>query len=143
MTGRLGRRSETGSSTAIALLLGLAFVVLPVLVLVLTLPAWEQRVVDADDAARVAARVLAAAPGWTVGVSSAEEAVAEIVEGDDLSGRDLSTAFSGALEPGGEVTASVTVTVPVGDVPGLGFVGSLQYTATSTAHVDSYEGSPL
>lgn len=133
---------EVGSSTAISLLLGLTFIVLPVLVLVLALPAWEQRVVDADDAARIGARLLAGAPNWAQGVSGADAAIDEAVQGDGLSQGQIETVFGGSLEPGEEVSASVTVIVPVGELPGLGFVGVMHYTATSSAHVDSYEGSP-
>ena len=54
-TGQVGTR-RTRSATALTLMLGVGFLVLPVMVLVLTLPTWEQRVVDAQDAARSAAR---------------------------------------------------------------------------------------
>ena len=134
--------SEHGSASPLALMLGLALVVLPTLVAVLSLPAWEGRVVDAQDAARLSVRALAQAPDWPVGVEAAQAAVASVVSGDDISGNDVSEAFSGDLEPGGEVTVSITVTVPATDLPGVGPVGQLHYTAVSTAHVDDYEESP-
>lgn len=137
-----GGRDDQGSSTAVTFLLGLAFIVIPVLVIVLTLPAWEQRVVDADDAARLAASSLANADNWSDGVNQAEAAVWQVVAGQGLSPDDVAESFAGSLQPGSQVTASVTVTVPLGAVPGLGRVGDLHYTATSTAHVASYEDSP-
>jgi len=127
--------------TPLTLMLGLGFIVLPVLVLVLMVPTWEQRTVDAGDAARSAARALVTAPDWGDGVAAAQQAVAEIVTSDGLVPAEVSTAFSGSLDPGQTVTVSVTVLVPVGALPGLGFVGALHYTASSTQHVELYRGS--
>ena len=134
-------RAQQGSATALSLMLGLGFIVLPVLVLVLTVPTWEQRTVDAGDAARNAARALVTAPDWGDGVAAAEQVVSQIVTSDGLVPADVSLACSGSLDPGQTVTVAVTVLVPVGDLPGLGFVGALHYTASSTQHVDLYRGS--
>jgi hypothetical protein len=117
------------------------FIVLPVLVLVLTLPTWEQRAVDAQDAARDAARALAMAADWPQGVSAADQAVYGIVTSDGLVAGDVSVHLAGSLDPGATVTASVTVLVPAGNVPGLGPIGGLHYTASSTQHVDLYRSS--
>ena len=133
--------NEKGAATPLTLMLGLTLVVFPVMILVLTLPAWEQRAVDAEDAARAAARVLAAAPNWASGRAAAGEAIGELAYNDGLSLSDITVTYSGDLAPGGSVTASVTVVVPAGEVPGLGSVGHLHYTASSTEHVDTYEGS--
>lgn len=132
---------QRGSAIPLSLLLGTALIVLPVMVLVLTLPAWEQRAVDAQDAARTAARALVTADDWEDGVSAADEAVAQLETGDGLPPTDLTVSYSGSLDPGGSVTAAVTVVIPAGNVPGLGFVGQLHYTASSTEHVDSYGDS--
>jgi hypothetical protein len=134
-------RDQRGSATALSLLLGTTFIVLPVMILVLTLPSWEQRVVDAQDAARSAARALVTAGDWDDGISAANQAVSQLVAGDGLPPEDLSVAYTGSLDPGGTVTAAVTVVIPAGNLPGLGFVGELHYTASSTAHVDSYQDS--
>jgi hypothetical protein len=134
--------NDKGAATPLTLMLGLTLVVFPVMILVLTLPAWEQRAVDAQDAARAAARVLAAAPNWTSGRAAADNAIGELAYNDGLSLSDVTVTYSGDLAPGGSVTASVTVVVPAGEVPGLGSVGHLHYTASSTEHVDTYEESP-
>ncbi|HUB69280.1 MAG TPA: hypothetical protein VL984_02560 [Acidimicrobiales bacterium] len=133
---------DRGSSAPLTLLLGTALIVLPVMVLVLTLPTWEQRAVDAQDAARGAALALVTAASWATGVAAAEQVVAQVVQEDGLPAGDVSDQFSGSLEPGGTVTASVTVAMPVGQLPGLALTGPLHYTASSTQHVDSYRGSP-
>ena len=133
--------NEEGAATPLTLMLGLTLVVFPVMILVLTLPAWEQRAVDAEDAARAAARVLATAPNWASGRAAADNAIGELAYNDGLSLSDVTVTYSGDLAPGGSVTASVTVVVPAGEVPGLGSVGRLHYTASSTEHVDTYEES--
>jgi hypothetical protein len=140
---KLQRRvwDQRGSAIPLSLLLGTALIVLPVMVLVLTLPAWEQRAVDAQDAARTAARALVTADDWDDGVSAADEAVAQLETGDGLPPADMTVSYSGSLDPGGSVTAAATVLIPAGNLPGLGLVGQLHYTASSTEHVDSYRDS--
>jgi hypothetical protein len=122
--------------------LGLGLLVLPVLLLVLTLPTWEERTVDARDMAANAARTLATATDWSSGVAAAEQTLAEMAANDGLPGGQVSVAYRGTLSPGATVTAAVTVTIPAGTIPGLGQVGSLHYTASSTQHVDSYKSQP-
>lgn len=141
MRARRAKWAEVGSSTPFTLLIGVGLIVVPVMVLVLVLPTWEQRTVDAQDAARSAARALAAADDWSEGVAGADQLVYEMVANDGLPAGDVTAEYEGSLAPGGAVTASVTVAVPVGEVPGLGFVGTMHYTATSTQHVDTYRGS--
>jgi hypothetical protein len=132
---------QRGSAVPLTLLLGTTLIVMPVMVLVLTLPTWEQRAVDAQDAARTAARALVTADDWDDGISAANEAVSQLVAGDGLPPADLTVTYSGSLDPGGTVSAAVTVVIPAGNLPGLGFVGALHYTASSTEHVDSYRDS--
>ena len=132
---------QRGSAIPLTLLLGTTLIVMPVMVLVLTLPTWEQRAVDAQDAARTAARALVTADDWDDGISAADEAVSQLVAGDGLPPSDLTVTYSGSLNPGGTVSAAVTVVIPAGNFPGLGFVGALHYTASSTEHVDSYRDS--
>jgi hypothetical protein len=132
---------ERGSAIPLTLMLGVSLLVLPVMVLVLTLPTWEERTVDAQDAARDAARALVTADNWSDGVSAANTAISQVVAGDGLPAGDVEASYSGSLDPGGTVTAAVTVVIPAGNVPGLGFVGQLHYTASSTEHVDSYRDS--
>jgi hypothetical protein len=132
---------QRGSAIPFTLLLGTTLIVMPVMVLVLTLPTWEQRAVDAQDAARAAARALVMADTWDDGISAADDAVSQLVAGDGLPPADLSITYSGSLDPGATVSAAVTVVIPAGNFPGLGFVGTLHYTASSTEHVDSYRDS--
>jgi len=136
------RAVDAGAATPLTLMLGVGLIILPVMVLVLTLPTWEQRAVDAQDAARDAARALVLSNSWTAGTAEANQAVLRVVYGDGLVPGDVEVAYTGSLDPGGSVTAAVTVVIPAGNLPGLGFVGTLHYTARSTEHVDSYRDSP-
>jgi len=132
---------DAGSATPFTLMLGLAFIVLPVMVLVLSLPTWEERTVDAQDAARGAAQALVAASTWAQGQAAAAQALAEIIVGDGLPEADMSARYAGSLQPGGSVSVSVTILVPVGVIPGLGSIGALHYTATSVQPVGTYRDS--
>ena len=78
-------------------MLGLGLIVLPIMVLVLTLPAWEQRAVDAQDAARSAARALVTADTWSDAVSAADTVVSQVVQGDGLVPSDVTVQYSGSL----------------------------------------------
>ena len=136
------RRGDEGEVTALALALGVGFIVLPVLVLVLSVPVWEQRVVDAQDAARAAARALAVAPDWEAGALAADGAVRDLLQPDGVAAWQTTVDLSGSLEPGSTVTAVVTVQVPVGVVPGVGRVGNVAYSAVSRQRVSMYRSSP-
>ena len=132
---------ERGAATPLTLVLGVALIVLPVMVLVLTVPIWEQRTVDAQDAARAAARAMVIAQNEPTGIAAADEAVDDVFGGDGIPANDVAVAYTGEDLPGGLVTVSVTVVIPAGEIPGLGWIGELHYTASSTEHVDSYEDS--
>lgn len=130
-------RSQAGSAP-LSLALGLGLLVIPVLLLVLTLPTWEARTVDARDAASAAARALVTADSWTDGVLAGNRVVAQIRDTDGLRAEDLSVSYAGALLRGALVSAKVTVTIPAGEIPLIGSFGSVHYSATSTQHVDTY-----
>ena len=134
---RAAKVDEAGFAP-LTMMLGLGMLVIPVLLVVLTLPTWEERTVDARDAAANAARVLATADTWQAGVTSANQIVAEMTGNDGLSPVDVNVGYSGALTPAGTVTATVTITIPAGMIPGVGTFATMHYTARSTQHVDSY-----
>lgn len=123
--------------------LGLGLLVIPMLLLVLTLPTWEERTVDARDIAADAARVLVSADSWTAGTAAADQTVAQEAANDGLGPNAVSVAYSGSLTPGTTVTATVMVTVPGGAIPGVGTFSEWHYKASSTQLVDLYrsEGS--
>ena len=139
--GRPGRRpdrDERGSSAPLTMALGLGLLVIPVFLLVLTVPTWQARTVDARDAARNAARALVTAATWEQGVAAANQAVAEITANNGVPATDVAASYTGNLNRGGTVTATVTVAIPDGAIPGVGNFGTFHYTATSSEQVDPY-----
>ena len=130
--------TNDAGSAPLSLVLGLGLLVIPVLLLVLSIPTWEARTVDARDAAATAARVLVTADNWSDGVSAANQAVSEIGSSDRLSSSDMTAVYDGSLTRGSTVTVDVTVVIPATEIPLIGAVGSVHYTATSSELVDEY-----
>jgi hypothetical protein len=133
-------RLDEAGFAPLTMTLGIGLIVIPVLLLVLTVPTWLERSVDARDAASDAARVIATASTWAAGTTAANQIVAQAITNDGLTPSDVTVSYTGSLNPGDTVTATVTVTLPAGVVPGIGRYGTVHYTATSTQHVDSYRG---
>ena len=133
--------SEAGFAP-LTMMLGLGLLVIPILLLVLTVPTWEARTLDARDAASDAARTLAGADSWVAGVNAANQTINQETANDGLNPADITVRYSGTLSPGATVTAAVTVTIPAGAVPGVGAFGTLHYTTSSTQHIDNYRSLP-
>jgi hypothetical protein len=129
-------------SVPLTVVLGLGLLVIPTFLLVLTLPTWEERTVDARDAARNAARALVTADNWDSGVASANQAVDEIAMNNGVSASDVDARYSGSLSRGSEVTATVTIVIPDTVIPGIGSFGVRHYSASSTELVDPYRSLP-
>jgi hypothetical protein len=133
------RGGETGF-VATELALGIAALILPVALLVVTFPRWSERQVTARvisrEVARRAARdavcdrgaaaALGAAMARNLGVAPADVAV------------DLRCGDGTGLAPGSDVEARVTVAMPAVQVPGLGAVGAWSWTASHREPVDRY-----
>jgi hypothetical protein len=130
-----------GGYVSLELVLGLALLVLPVALIVLTLPTWLARQSTARLAAQQAARtgVIAASPEEGAAAAGAVAADA---------GLDPATDLRVAWEPGssfargGLVTAKVTVESPAISIPFLGSLGSFPLTATFSERVDLYRSGP-
>ena len=117
------RRPDAGF-VATELAAGVALLVLPVAVLVLTFPRWSER----QTTARVIAREVAR--------RAARDAVC-----DRASARhrvDLACSDGTALAPGSDVEARVTVAMPAVEVPGVGAVSGWSWTASHREPVDRY-----
>jgi NAD+--asparagine ADP-ribosyltransferase len=122
----------------LSLVLGLGLLIIPVLLLVLVIPTWEARTVDARDAAAGAARVLVTSASWTAGVVAANQLVGEIGATDGVARSQLVATYDGSLTRGSTVTVRVTVVIPATEIPLIGVVGTVHYTATSSELVDQY-----
>jgi hypothetical protein len=139
----VNRVSESASEAgfvATEFAFGLAVLVLPVALLVLTFPRWSERQVTARVIAREvarraardavcddgAARALGVTMARNLGVAPGDVAV------------DLACTDATELEPGADVEARVTVAMPAVQVPGLGAVGAWSWTARHREPVDRY-----
>jgi hypothetical protein len=133
-------------SISISALVGFTLFVIPSLMFVLAIPPWEAGTADARDAAHTAVLALASTPDWPVAELDASQAV-QYAESDY--GVPLTASFGCdgsatncdimCLPGGATVTAAVSVTIPVGNIPGVAeHYASVGFTATYTAAIDQY-----
>lgn len=122
--------------------LGVGVLVLPVALLVLTLPTWVERQSAARLAAREAARTVVLADSLAAGVAAGEHAAARVAANHGIDPGDFSVTFAGSLTRGDSVTAILVARFPATVFPGLGEVAGFDRTITHTEHVDYYRSFP-
>jgi len=136
---RAGANAE-GGYVAAELALGVGLLVFPVAMLVLTLPTWSERQSAARAIAREAARTVAAE--GECDTDAARRVSSTMAANVGLRGGTIDVALDcpagRRLLRGGTVTASVTVTMPAVDIPGIAEVGAWSWTAHHTEPVDQY-----
>jgi hypothetical protein len=131
-----GRRSESGF-VAIEWVAAIATLLVPIVVLVASMPGWAERRHAATVAAREAARDLV--DKWPNGDPAAAVIIARDVAADHgVDSRDLDVRVPSVGEArGDEVEVDVEVTMPAIGVAGMS-VGSWHYTARATRRVDDF-----
>ena len=135
------RVAERGS-VAVELPLTLCLFLVPVALMVITLPAWPERQTVARAAATEAARTMVVAGSWEEGATAAEDAVRRAAANQGIDSAHVSLGWEGDLGRGASVTAHVTVAMPAVVIPGLTSVGSWSWTASHTERVDDYRSFP-
>jgi hypothetical protein len=130
-------RSERGTA-AIETPLALVLLLVPVALMVITIPAWPERQTVARAAATQAARTAVLADSWDEATAAGEDTVARSGANYGLPAGDLTVEWEGTLLRGGTVTARVTVRMPALVVPGLGRIGAWSWTASHSELVDRY-----
>jgi hypothetical protein len=133
MNGRL--RGDRGS-TAIELPLAIGLILLPISILVMVIPQWPERQTVATAAAKEAATLYANADGPDEGAAAAQAAVTQAAANYGLPSMRLE--LDGTWCRGCTVTANVTVDIPAIQVPIIGEVGGVSWTATSSSRVEDY-----
>lgn len=131
------RRTSEGGFIAIEWVAAIALLLLPIVVVVATMPGWAERRHAATVAAREAARDLA--DNWPNGDPHAAALVATDVAADhgiDASDIDVRVPTVGEAR-GDEVVVEVEVRMPAIGVRGMS-VGSWHYTARATRRIDDY-----
>ncbi len=137
MTRRL--RGERGSAaTEVVILVPMAVLMVGFMIMVGRLSTTNQDITSASrDAARAASVRQFPGAATADGTAAATATLAARGISCETLVIDIDTAN---FQPGGQVTATVTCTIGLADVVGLGLPGSKTVTATSIAVVDSYRG---
>jgi hypothetical protein len=129
---------------AVELVLGLGLLVLPVALLVLTLPGWSERQMTARVIAREAGRRVAREglcdDAGAVGLGATMAENLGLAVGDVQVSLDC--APGSVLPAGSDLEARVTVRMPAVQIPGVGGVGEWAWTARHREPVDRYAGAP-
>jgi hypothetical protein len=137
MTAAASRRFRGDrGSTAVELPLGVALILLPIAVIVMVIPQWPEHQTVATAAAEEAATLYANADAPEEGAAAAQAAVARAAANYDVDGLQLS--LGGSWCRGCTVTADVTVAIPAVQVPFVGAIGGVSWTAHSSARVEDY-----
>jgi hypothetical protein len=134
---RPARGSSEHGFVAVEWVAAIALLLLPIVVLVATMPAWAERRHAATVAAREAANALAAA--WPAG----DPAIARLVATDIAADHGVDAADVVVRVPsfgearGDDVEVEVEIRMPAVGV-GRMAVGSWQYTARAVRRIDDY-----
>jgi hypothetical protein len=125
---------------SLELVLGLALLVLPISLIVLTLPTWLARQNLARLAAQQAARTAVIVASPEGGATAAGTVAADA----GLDPKDLRVAWEpgSSFARGGLITVKVTVQTPAIAIPFLGSFGSFPLTARFSERVDQYRSGP-
>lgn len=126
---------ERGEAAILSGLLLLAGVLIPLMFLIPLFARVELAQVDAQQAARDAVRSAVQAANPAAANTAASAAVARERA---ASGMPLALSLNGTFARGQTMTASVSTSVPVGTLPGLGHFGTITIHAYASAPVDSY-----
>lgn len=126
----------------------MAIVVLPLTLIVLSLPRWFERAELGRTLAQDIARTVARSVELESGAAAAEVLVAEAVRTAGVSsGPGCSTPcvryrIEGDLERGRLITATVTVDMPGVFVPFVGTAEGISWSAVHSERVDDYRSLP-
>jgi hypothetical protein len=128
---------------------GVALLVLPVALLVATLPQWVEHQSAARLAAREAARAVAVAEDPVAAQATAEALAFEVlanhgITGDAVQRVDVTVPVGpdGRVARGGDAVAHVRVVVPVTVTPLTGTIGGFAWSASHREPIDPYRSLP-
>lgn len=132
-------RGERGSAaTEVVILVPMAVLMVGFVITVGRLSSTNQ---DVHSASRDAARAAAVRQYPAAAQADANQAATTTLTARGVSCRNLTiNVDTSQMQPGGQVTATVTCEIGLDDVVGLGIPGSKTVTATSVAVVDTYRG---
>ena len=130
-------RRSGGGFVAVELSASIALLLLPVAMLVVSLPTWSGREHAATVIARETARL--SAQRWPASADDEiNELVSELATNFGVDTADVVVTMSARVDRGEQMQATVTIRMPAISVPGIGTVGQWHWTTTSSALIDSY-----
>jgi hypothetical protein len=130
-------RRDTRGFVATELVLAIGLLLLPVVMLVGSLPQWSERQHATIVAAREAARV--AGQEWPAdGRADAEAAARDVMATYGIDGTDVTVRVAAPPDRGEALTATVTVRMPAFAVPLLARAGGWSWTASESVRIDDY-----
>ena len=133
------RTEERGGFAPVELALTVGLWLLPLTLLVASLPTWVERQSLGRVAAAEAARAVALAPDLQTGWLRAEELRVSLARSHDVEGGDLDVTVDGELVRGGEIVVTSAVAVPALSVPLLGVEApAVTLRHTQVERVDDY-----
>ncbi len=134
-------RGDEGVSGSVELLVGIGLLLFPLVMLVAAIPTWIEAKAMGELAAQEAARAFAVAATASEGESAGTEIARRIAANYGFDG-EVDVSFSGVLDWGETVSATVTVPVPALAVPGIGtFVGAT-VSFSHAERVDDFRSFP-
>ena len=122
--------------------LGVGLLLIPIGMLVITIPVWPARQSVARVAATEAARTAVQQATLPQAVGAGDDAAHRVAQNYGLDPSDLTVAWRGDVGRGGAMTAVVNIRMPAVAVPGIGGVGAWTWTVAHTEKVDAYRSYP-
>lgn len=138
---RTCRWRDDGGTTAAEFAAGVGFLVLPMVVLVLSLPGWFEARHAARVAAAGAARAVAVAEHPDEGLAQARLLTAELLADHGVAAAHPLQVTSPDDGRPGTVTATVTVRVPALQLPFVGPVAGFDHAVAHTQALDRYRAT--
>lgn len=127
--------TQQRGAAAIEVGLVMAFVLIPVMMLLLVVPTWIERQTAGRDAASEAARAIVLSGG---DVGAAQSVVATVERGYELPPGTISLSSVSTLAAGEQFTVIVTVSQPAIALPGLGQLAGWSYEAQHVEFFGTY-----
>ena len=128
-------RDPQRGAAAIELGLIMAFILIPVMMLMLVVPTWIERQTAGRDAASEAARAIVLSSG---DLAAAVQMVTTVERGYELPPGTITLTEVTPYGPGADFTVVVTVNQPAMSLPGLGELGGWTYDASHVEHYPEY-----
>jgi hypothetical protein len=126
----------------IELTLGISLILLPIAMIVYTLPTWPERQNLARSADEEAALLAVSADTLADGQDAAAAAVTRAATNHGLDPSALTLTWDGQWCRGCELTAHVHVDIPAIAIPLIGTIAATGWTASHTERIDDYRSLP-